>query len=195
MLTPEARAAVEAAKGTPEFAQVLSNVAKNYAEDIPGLLGKDIAAKEAMQAAQAAMPQTVRRLAAEKSRPQFGKDIRSLIKSYGEPVLAAAAGGYLGSELGGGPGAAAGSLGAGLLFGRTRAGKALMTRLTRPGNQAAMFKSIGRTAKGASRLTPKLGVAGGFALGEPLMSYAQERGKRSQVEAALDELLMEERSE
>lgn len=122
------------------------------------------AAKKAMQDAQAALPQTIADRTAELSKPQFGKDLASLAKSYGEPLAAAAL-----APAGLKPAAA-------LLFGRTRAGKAVASRVNRPGNQKALWDAV----QNASEAPLKGGELGDM-LRRALEAAAAQRGTEALV--------------
>jgi hypothetical protein len=76
--------------------------------------------------------------AAELLKPSIGADVQSLAKAYGEPLVANAVGGPA----------------VGMLLGRTRAGKAIATRLMRPGNQKALAELLSRAGAGVSHLAP-----------------------------------------
>jgi hypothetical protein len=137
-LNPQEQAAADAIK---------TRVESGMLRNLPGQAGTIDASEQAMTAAQQALPQAVAARTAELSKPQFGKDAASFLKSYAEPLVAAAVVDQIGSAAGLDP-RARGALdaSAGVIFGRTRAGKALMSRLTRPGNQAAMFGAIEKGA-------------------------------------------------
>jgi hypothetical protein len=107
-----------------------------------------------------ALPQTIASRTAELSQPQFLKDAASLAKSYAEPLIAEAA---LGP-------------GAGIVMGRTRAGKAIMTRVMRPGNQIALWNAIQGAASAPE--------AGGE-LGQLLRRAIRASAAGPQIEAAV----------
>jgi hypothetical protein len=114
-------------------------VAQSTLEALPGQ-ASTIAARQAEFAAlQAAAPQAVAERTQQLLTPQVRADAASLFKSYGEPAVAAFLG-YKAADLAGAdPSTQAGAAAvAGLLAGRTRAGKALRTRINRPAHQAAI---------------------------------------------------------
>lgn len=123
--------------------------AKLHAKSVAKLAGDATAADESSAAYREAMasePARAGDLADEIAQPSLGKDAWELFKMYGEPLLGAAAGTGLGNLFGHGAlGGMGGTLG-GLLLGRTRAGKAILSRLAKPGNQAA----LARFGRGAS---------------------------------------------
>lgn len=125
-LTPEQKAVYDQVKQTGAIDRLEHQLADSTLSSIPGQAEKIAEKKAAFEAAQSALPQTIAARTQELSKPSLLKDAVSLTKSYGEPLIANAIGGPA----------------AGLMFGRTRMGKAIMNRVTRPGNQIALYKTL-----------------------------------------------------
>lgn len=149
------RAALEAFKKSPEYAELLAANAKGIAAAAPDALAEREAARQIAGEARAALPAEIQSKAAKLMKPTVGADSRSFAKGWLEPI-AWAAGAQQAADLLGmdnekqGYAMAAG----GLIGGRTRMGKALYTRLTRPGNQAAIAGAqdyVARLAQAMSR--------------------------------------------
>jgi hypothetical protein len=118
-------------------AELFRKSAQKLGGDVSAANASGAAFKEALQSEGARAGE----LAEEASKSSLGADAWSLFKMYGEPIVGAAAGTAIGNQLGSPMlGGAAGTLG-GLIFGRTRAGKALRTRLAKPGNQIALNRA------------------------------------------------------
>lgn len=118
-------------------------VIQNNLRDLPGQAGTVAEKQMALDALKAAGAHNIQSRTEDLLTPQIGTDLKGLFKSYAEPAIGA----YLGSKLGGDEhGALGGSMGmlGGLLMGRTRAGKAIQTRLARPGNQMAIYGGLMR---------------------------------------------------
>jgi hypothetical protein len=129
-------AQLEAAGIVPGLQQ---QVAGSTLERLPGQASTIAERKAALDALTADVPQAVASRKAELLTPQPRADARSLLKSYAEPLLWAAGTQQLSNALGANPTTQTVLTGAaGIIGGRTRAGKAIKTRLTRPGNQKAM---------------------------------------------------------
>lgn len=113
---------------------------------LPANAAKDAAATAYGEAvASRAATEAVR--TAELLKPSVGKSSWELFKSYGEPLIGAYGGQQIGEmfdspTLGGGVG-----LIGGLMAGRTRAGKAILNRLAKPGNQVAIANGLRRTGE------------------------------------------------
>jgi hypothetical protein len=147
-MTPEQRALYAQLEASGVVPNLQRAVAGGTLERLPGQ-ASTIAAKQAELAAlQAAAPAAVMERTRALLTPQVRADARSLFKSYGEPVIAATLG-YKAADLAGAdPETKAGAAAvAGLLGGRTRAGKALRTRITRPAHQAALGRAEQRIAE------------------------------------------------
>lgn len=141
LLTSANQAKLNALKQSGRVQEALNESVANNLEFLDTRVGEVASAKSALQAAQQGAPQAIAARTAELSTPQIGKDVASFAKSYAEPLVAATL-----APAGLKPAAA-------ILFGRTRAGKALMNRIERPGNQIAAFKAL-ETIGGAPNTTP-----------------------------------------
>jgi hypothetical protein len=143
--------------------------------------------------------------AEELLKPTFIPDAKEMFKKYGEPIIGATAGSVGGVVLGdmadspvlGGTLGLLTGTGGGLIFGRTRAGKAALDRIAKPGNQLALAEALrkfGTTVDGAGWLSGRLGrtvpeVSGGTAatnetlLGIPALRAALEGEGSEQMRA------------
>lgn len=137
-MTPAQRVLFEQLKQSGVVPQLQQRVAQSTLESLPGQAASIAARKAEVEAAQQALPQAIAARTAELSKPQIGADLASLAKSYGEPVLAAAVAPPGMKEA------------AGLIFGRTRAGKAIAMRVNRPGNQIALWEAVQRAGEAPS---------------------------------------------
>jgi hypothetical protein len=147
------RAALEAFKRTPEYAELVAANAKGILSAAPGAAAEREAASIIAQQARQDLPQAIQSRAAELMVPQPKADTLSYLKSYAEPVLMSAGLGYLGDQVGGEWGGRLGAAG-GFIFGRTRGGKALMSRLTRPAHQIAIGNALRRIGLGSPPTVP-----------------------------------------
>lgn len=149
--TPLAPAEQQAASG------LLDRLEQSNLQALPSQ-AQTIASRTAeLQAAQSALPAGVAARTAELSKSQFGKDAFSYAKAYAEPLVAAAVVDRAADAAGLDPRArAALDTTAGIVFGRTRAGKALMSRLGRPGNQIGMANVGEPVAETAGQLLRRL---------------------------------------
>jgi hypothetical protein len=154
-LTPANRAALDALKKGPEWARAQNQLAGNTLRDVPGTMS-EVDAKRLLYeglAQQRAAAEAAR--TAELLQPTAAPDVKSFLKSYGEPVAGAILGGVVGDQFDSPKlGATLGTAG-GLIAGRTRAGKALMTRIEKPGNQKAIWSLIEGAAEKAGN--PQMG--------------------------------------
>ncbi len=137
-LTPEQEAAVKAA-------EVYS--AQKGLEKLPSSVAQSESAAAAVEELLANQTGRASGLAKELLKPSIGSDIKSLAKAYGEPLVANAVGGPA----------------VGMLLGRTRMGKAVASRLSRPGNQAALAKTLQSMGSGLTRMSPASGTASAVA--------------------------------
>jgi hypothetical protein len=115
---------------------------------LPGQASTIAARKAELEALQAGAGDATATRAAELSKSSVGEDLKSLLKSYAEPLAAAYAADKLGSVAGlSDDQRHAADAVTGLVFSRTRAGKAIANRLRKPGNQIAIAEAL-------SNLTP-----------------------------------------
>lgn len=94
---------------------------------------------------------------AELLKPSVKQSAKELFKMYAEPAI----GTYLGAKLAPDDWGAAGGgigLGLGLLSGRTRAGKAILNRIAKPGNQLAIANATRGLANFMGSSAPLLGA-------------------------------------
>jgi hypothetical protein len=132
--SPEALAQLAELERSGVIDQIQKTLFAKTVEELPSKLATSQASRQAFQEMSASEAQRATDATAGLAQSSVGRDLWSLAKSYGEPVAGAAAGSVLGPA-----GAMAGTLG-GLIFGRTRAGKAIVNRVMRPGNQIALGK-------------------------------------------------------
>ena len=128
------------------------SVAQNTLESLPQQAATIAARKAELAALQQGAPQAVAARTGEILQPTAKADALSYLKSYAEPVIWAYGGNKVGEALGLDPQdrlALAGA--AGIIGGRTRGGKALYARLTKPGNQAALADAMTRIANRLDR--------------------------------------------
>jgi len=151
------RVALEAFKQGPEYAELVAINAKGILASAPDAAAELSAAKQVAAEARSALPAEIARETEARLVPQKGADIASFLKSYAEPLAWGAAGYGIGDALDLSPGAKAG-LGtvAGAIGGRTRAGKALMTRLNRPAHQLQFAEALQGLADKGSPLAKRL---------------------------------------
>lgn len=159
-MTPEQQAALAELERTGVLQHLREQLAGHALEAAPTQAATIAERRATMEAAQHALPQAIASRTEELSQPQFLKDAASLAKSYAEPLIAEAA---LGP-------------GAGIVMGRTRAGKAIMTRVMRPGNQIALWNAIQGAASAPE--------AGGE-LGQLLRRAIRASAAGPQIEAAV----------
>jgi hypothetical protein len=129
---------------TPGESQVAQELTEELGKKAQGRLLPSAAEKQATSAAYSeAMTSEAARAAertAEELAPRAGRDIGAIIKSYGEPIVGAAVGGWAGDALFDSPVTGAAALG--MLTGRTRAGKMIADRVAKPGNQLSLAKTL-----------------------------------------------------
>lgn len=142
-LNSENKALLDTLRKTGRLEEALNESAKNDIEFLTERMGAVKAAKEDMLALRAALPENIARRTAELSESQVGKDTLSFVKSYGEPIAAGYAAGKVADAVGASEeDKLRAEAIAGLLFARTRAGKALSNRINRPGNQIGLWGGI-----------------------------------------------------
>lgn len=129
-MTPAQRAIFDQLKQSGVVTDLEQQLAGHALTDLPGKAAAIAAKRAEWEAAQQTLPQAIAARTAELSKPQIGADVASLAKSYAEPVIAAAIAPPGMKEA------------AGLIFGRTRAGKAIAMRVNRPGNQIALWNAV-----------------------------------------------------
>jgi hypothetical protein len=144
--TPAAeRAALVAFKNSPEYADLVAANVKGILSAAPDALAEREAASAIAQQARADLPQAIQSRTAELLTPQAKADVLSFLKSYAEPLAWGLGAERVADWAGADPQtrAAAGVI-AGAIGGRTRAGKALKSRLTRTAHQAAIGRAMER---------------------------------------------------
>lgn len=133
------------------------SVAQGTLEALPGQAGAIAARRAALAEAQAGAGAATASRAEQLLTPQKGRDLASFVKAYGEPLAWGAAGVGAGKALDldtttqSALGVVAGAIG-----GRTRAGKALMTRLGRPAHQLEFAEALKKAAEAGSPLAREL---------------------------------------
>jgi len=120
-------------------------VAGRAAAVAPGAAAEREAAAVIAEQARQGLPQAIQSRAEELLTPQARADAASFLKAYAEPAVWALGAQQAASALGMDPGTQAILAGAaGMIGGRTRAGKALANRLTRPAHQVAVGNALRR---------------------------------------------------
>jgi hypothetical protein len=145
------KAALEAFRKSPAFAAVVNKAAERVMTQAPAAVARTGNQEAVLAAMQQAQPAAVAARSAELLKPQIKADLKSFAKAYAEPMAWAVGGQQVGSALGLDPaaqGALAGA--AGLVGGRTRAGKALWTRLNRPAHQTAAGRALENLSSAAT---------------------------------------------
>jgi hypothetical protein len=142
-MTPEQRALYAQLEQQGIVPSLQQSVAQSTLESLPTQASTIAARKAELAALQQAAPQAAASRTAELLKPQARNDLWTLFRQYGEGPLGAAIGAYVGNEVFDSPvaGAGFGMLG-GLYTGRTRMGKAIHTRLTRPAHQKAIGEAL-----------------------------------------------------
>lgn len=174
-MSPEQKAAYAllVEKGVvPDLTQA---VAQGTLDALPEQAGTIASKRAALDALTAEAPSLAAKRTGQLLTPQKAADLRSFLKSYAEPLAWGAAGYGIGDALDLSPGAKAG-LGtvAGAIGGRTRAGKALMTRLNRPGNQLQFAEALQRAAENGSPLAKRLLQLSAPAAGVSMLTREEE---------------------
>lgn len=172
-MTPQQRALYQQLEAAGIVPNLQQSVAGSTLEALPSQAATIGARKAELAALQAAAPQTAAARTSRLLTPQVKADTKSFLKSYAEPVAWAVGAQQLGDALGLDPaqqGIFAGA--AGMVGGRTRAGKALMTRLRRPAHEAA-----------TGRLLQRLGSAPSTPAGQALLRALQRSATAAGVPA------------
>lgn len=124
---------------------------------LPGQSATIATRKAEMEALQAGAPDAISSRLAELVKPSVGADIKSLGKSYAEPLLAMLLADKAADAMGlDDKSRMALDAGAGVVFGRTRAGKAIANRLRKPGNQIALTEGLASMAPTQDGLLARL---------------------------------------
>jgi hypothetical protein len=176
-LTPAQQAELATLRQAGVVDDLAQSVAQGTLEALPTQAGTIAAKRAALTTATQAAPQTVATRAGELLKPTAKVDTRTFLKSYAEPVIWAIGGQQVGNALGLDPGQqGALATAAGVIGGRTRAGKALYNRLTKPGNQAALARAMERTGQriGALQRPATAGVPAALI---PLLLSSHEESK------------------
>lgn len=167
-ISPANRVALEAFRKSPDYAAVVNKAAERVLTQAPASAARTAAQEAKVAALQADLPQTVANRTDALLTPQVGADVKSFLKAYAEPAIAAGTAYKVADWLGADDGTkAAATSAAGLIFGRTRAGKALWNRISRPAHQKAVWNVVQKIAS-----TP--GAGGTF--GETLRRGAAQGG-------------------
>jgi hypothetical protein len=152
-LTQTQQAELAALRQSGVVDNLAQSVAQGTLEALPTQAGTIAAKRAALDTATQAAPQTIAQRTGEILKPSAKVDTRTFLKSYAEPILWAIGGQQAGNAMGLDPGQqGALATAAGVIGGRTRAGKALYNRLTKPGNQAALARAMERTGQRIGRL-------------------------------------------
>lgn len=161
-MTPEQRAVYAALNADGTVPGLQRSVAQGTLASLPEQAATIGAKKAAYQGAVEGADSAVENRTADLLTPQVGADAKSFFKRYGEPVVAATLG-YKAADLAGmdPESKAAAATTAGLLFGRTRAGKALWDRVNRPAHQYALGKGIENAAQGPAAILGQRALAAG----------------------------------
>jgi hypothetical protein len=176
-MTPEQQALyaqLEASGVVPKLQQA---VAQSTLERLPGQASTIATKQAALDAAASGAPQAVAERTQSLLTPQVGADTRSFLKSYAEPAVAAYAAYKAADWAGATPEQkAAAASAAGLIFGRTRAGKAIWNRVNRPAHQAALAEFMEARAAGpvAQSIPPALSYAAPAAAVSPMAALLAE---------------------
>jgi hypothetical protein len=130
---------------------VVNKAAERVMTQAPAAVARTGNQEAVLAAMRQAQPAAVAARSAELLKPQVKADLKSFAKAYAEPMAWAVGGQQIGSALGLDPaaqGALAGA--AGLVGGRTRAGKALATRVGRPAHQVAAGRVLENLSSAAT---------------------------------------------
>jgi hypothetical protein len=178
-MTPEQLALYSELEAKGIVPNLQQTVAQSTLERLPDQAATIAAKKAALTTLTENASTAAEQRAQELLKPQFAKDAASFAKSYAEPVLATAAGHALAGPVGGEA--------AGLIFARTRAGKAIATRLGRPGNQYALYSALQKAVSPAETMSrlPVYGAAGAEEMSPALQALL--RRLRGPVPAAAEE--------
>ena len=144
-LTAEQAAQLAALKATPQWAETIQSVARNYMEDLPGMSSTAITAKEAFKAAQEKAAQDAMKRAAEIASPrEAARQLGARWKRYAPPLAGSAIGTMVGGPVGGAVGALAGA-------GTRPARQALARMMRHPAVQTAAWSPVQGAAQAAMR--------------------------------------------
>lgn len=161
-LAPSGTAAqqAEVAAQAPVIQNLEQQVLGSTLKQLPDQAAAITAREAELRAAQSALPQAIAARTAELSKPTFLKDAASYAKGYAEPMIAAYATDRIGRALDVDDSTRRAMDGAaGLVFSRTRAGKALANRFGKPGNQAAIFGAAGKVTPWVAQLLKRAAAA------------------------------------
>lgn len=146
-LTAAQQAELAALRANGTIPALAQSVAQGTLEALPGQAATIAARKAELAALQQGAESATAARATELLKPSVRPDARSFLKSYAEPLAWAYAGKTAGDVLGLDTEDKLMLAGAaGLVGGRTRAGKALVSRLRKPGNQATLADAMSRAA-------------------------------------------------
>lgn len=147
-LTAAQKSELAALRASGVIPKLEQSVAQSTLNQLPGQAGTIAARQAELAALQQGAARATQDRASQLLTPQVGVDIKSFLKSYAEPLIWA----YLGNKAAEAAGAspeqrtiAAGA--AGLIGGRTRAGKALWNRVNRPAHQVALGRFMERAGR------------------------------------------------
>jgi hypothetical protein len=142
-LPAEERAALEAFKQGPEYAELLAANARGILAAAPDAAAERAAAQAIAGEARAALPEAIKVQTARLLVPQPKADAKTFLKAYAEPVAWAYGANKAAEAMGADQDTRTGAaIVGGLIGGRTRAGKALWTRLNRPAHQVAIGNAL-----------------------------------------------------
>lgn len=142
-LTPEQRTVYQMLQAQGIVPNLQQSVAQGTLERLPGQAATIAERKAAVEALEAAAPDAIASRTKDLLTPQVRKDTRSFLKSYAEPVAWMVGTNQVADALGADTDTRMLLTGAaGLIGGRTRAGKALASRVTRPAHQAAIAEAL-----------------------------------------------------
>lgn len=148
-MTPQQRALYQQLQAQGVVPNLQQSVAQGTLDALPAQAATIAAKRAELAVLQQAAPAATAARAQDLLRPQVKADAKSFAKSYAEPLAWALGAQQIGNAVGLDPaqqGILAGA--AGIVGGRTRAGKALATRLNRPGHQAAIGRAKQAAAQG-----------------------------------------------
>lgn len=138
-MTPQQKALYQQLQASGVVPSLQQSVAQGTLEALPSQAGTIAARQAELAALQRSAPQAVAGRTAELLKPTVKADTLSYLKSYAEPVAWAVGAQQAADAAGLDPGQqGALATAAGILGGRTRAGKALWNRINRPGNQTSI---------------------------------------------------------
>lgn len=185
--TPKAeRAALEAFKASPEYAALVEANAKGILSAAPGAAAEREAAAAIAAQARQDLPQAIQSRTSELLTPQARADAASWLKSYIWPAVL----GYGVNKAGQAAGlddSTAMAMGLTAGYARTRPGKALLSRLSRPANQVAIGNALLRIGAPPS-VPPSAAQAAAVGLDPELAALLNAwRGRPGLVPAAAED--------